>query len=185
VDDALVTVNWPQAPVSEPESLLIGSTYQDIEAKADMVVTDASSWLFAGTGLTQGQQLPNVVVGEFDQYVPGAPGPTNLDVVAHSVVPNRGHNYSDVTWYAVDGGGGVFASGNASWIANLVDTTMVPPNVIPEPDPGVSTALLRVMENLYAVIGAGSASATQPSRGSWRQMYTGARVVQGIPSNAA
>ena len=185
VDNAVVTVNWPQAPVSEPESLLIGSTYQDIEAEADMVITDASSWLLAGTGLSQGQRLHHVVLGEFDRYVPGAPGPTNLDVVAHSIVPNRGGNYSDVTWYTVDGGGGVFASGNAHWIASLADTTLVPPDVIPEPSPAVSTALLRVMENLYAVIGAGPASVTQPSQGNWGRVYTGAPVIQGTPSNAA
>ncbi len=185
VDNALLTVNWPQAPVSEPESLLIGSTYQDIEAEADMVITDASSWLLAGTGLSQGQRLPHVILGEFDRYVPGAPGPTNLDVVAHSIVPNRGGNYSDVTWYTVDGGGGVFASGNAYWIASLADTTLVPPDVIPEPSPAVSAALLRVMENLYAVIGAGPASFTQPSQGNWGRVYTGAPVVQGTPSNAA
>ena len=34
-NDALVTVNWAQPPVSQPESQLIGSTYQDVEAIAD------------------------------------------------------------------------------------------------------------------------------------------------------
>ena len=69
-NDALVTVNWPQAPVSRPESELIGSTYQDIEAQADMVITDPTSWVFAGTGLSADQHLPEVVQGEFDRYVP-------------------------------------------------------------------------------------------------------------------
>lgn len=182
VDNALVTVNWPQPPVLLPESLLIGSTYQDVGAQADMVITDASSWLFAGTGLAQGQHLSNVVVGEFDRYVPGAPGPTNLDVVAHSIVPNRRDNYSDVTWYTVPGGGGVFASGNASWVGNLVDATDVPGIVIPEPNPEISAPLLRVMENLYSVIGRGPASATQPSQGNWRQTYAGSSVTQGAPA---
>ncbi len=187
VNNALVTVNWPDPPVSQPESLLIGSMYQDVAAQANMVITDASSWLFAGTGFTQGQQLPQVVVGEFDRYVPGAPGPTNLDVVAHSIVPNRGNNYSDVTWYTVPGGGGVFASGNASWVGNLVDSTLVPPNVIPEPNPAISTPLLRVMENLYSVIGTGPASAIQPSQGNWKQVYGGgsASIATPAQSNAA
>ncbi len=38
----LTTVNWDQAPVDHPESTLIGSMYQSVGAKADMVVTDAS-----------------------------------------------------------------------------------------------------------------------------------------------
>ena len=36
---ALTTVNWGQAPVNQPESTLIGSMYQSVGAKADMVVT--------------------------------------------------------------------------------------------------------------------------------------------------
>ena len=43
---ALTTVNWNQAPVNNPESNLIGSMYQSVGAKADMVVTDASSWFY-------------------------------------------------------------------------------------------------------------------------------------------
>jgi hypothetical protein len=183
-DNSVITVNWEQAPVSEPESTLIGVMYQDVDAQANMVVTDASSWLFNGTGLTQGQQLPQVVAGEFDRYVPGA-GPTNLDIIAHSRVANRRNNYSDVTWYTVAGGGGVFASGNASWVGNLVDSTLVPPNVIPEPNAGISAALLRVMENLYSVIGFGPASAVQPSQGNWTQVYAGISGVQPPPTNAA
>ena len=125
-NDALVTVNWPQAPVSRPEAQLIGSTYQDIEAHADMVITDPTSWVLAGTGLSANQHLPNVVQGEFDRYVPDGVGPANLDVIAHSIVPNRGDNYSDVTWYTVPGGGGVFATGNASWVGALSDSTADP-----------------------------------------------------------
>jgi hypothetical protein len=179
-DDALVTVNWPQPPVSRPESELIGSTYQDIEAKADMVITDPSSWVFEGIGLSANQHLPNVVIGEFDRYVPGGAGPTNLDVIAHSIVPNRGNNYSDVTWYTVPGGGGVFATGNASWIGALSDSTLVPPNLVPDATPGVTEPLLRIMLNLYSVIGMGPASLTRPSQGNWRTAYA-----TGSPSSAA
>ena len=71
-NDALVTVNWPQSPVSRPEAQLIGSTYQDIEAHADMVVTDPSSWVLDGLDMSANQHLPNVVQGEFDRYVPRA-----------------------------------------------------------------------------------------------------------------
>ena len=131
-NDALVTVNWPQPPVSRPESELIGSTYQDIEAQADMVITDPASWVFDGTGLSADQHLPRVVQGEFDRYVPDGSAPANLDVIAHSIVPNRGDNYSDVTWYTVPGGGGVFATGNASWVGHLSNSTLIPPNVLPD-----------------------------------------------------
>ena len=54
---ALTTVNWDQAPVNDPESTLIGSMYQSVGAKADMVVTDASSWFYDGCNLTDGHSL--------------------------------------------------------------------------------------------------------------------------------
>lgn len=170
-NNARVTVNWPQPPVNRPESSLIGDMYQDIGAVADMVVTDASAWLFAGTGLAAGQHLVKVVVGEFDRYVPGGAGPANCDVFAHSLVANRGGNYSDVTWYTVPGGGGVFASGNASWVGNLVQPSLIPSNVLPPASPANSDALVRMTENLYGVIALGPASATRPSQGTWRAAY--------------
>ncbi len=180
-NDALVTVNWPQAPVSRPEAELIGSTYQDIDARADLVVTDPTSWVLDGVGLPAGNRLPGVVLGEFDRYVPHASGPANLDVIAHSVVPNRGNNYSDITWYTVPaGGGGVFATGNSNWVSALSNSTLVPPNVVPAATPGVTVPLLRMMENLYSVIGAGPASVTRPSQGTWATAYA-----PGSPSSAA
>jgi hypothetical protein len=186
-NDALVTVNWDQAPVSRPESQLIGSTYQDIEANADMVVADASSWVLAGTGLTSGQRLQDAVRGEFDRYVPNAVSPTNLDVVAHSIVPNRGGNYSDVTWYTVPNGGGVFATGNASWVGQLSNSPLVPPNVLPPAEPGLTPVLLRIMENVYSVLGTGPAALSHASRGSWRSIYTPGSASSNAPNteNAA
>ncbi len=180
VNPELVTVNWPQEPVSRPEAELIGSTYQDIEAQADMVISDPSSWVFDGLDFNANDTLPSVVEGEFDRYVPSGGGPTNLDVIAHSIVPNRGDNYSDVTWYTVPGGGGVFATGNAAWVGHLSNSTLIPPNVLPDATPGVAGPLLRVMQNLYAVIGMGPASLTRPSQGNWQSIYA-----PGSPSSAA
>jgi hypothetical protein len=186
-NDTLVTVNWDQSPVDQPESQLIGSTYQDLGAMADLVILDAGSWLFAGTGLTAGQKLPRVIQGEFDRYVPGPASPTTVDVVAHSVVPNRNNNFSDVTWYTVPHGGGVFASGNATFVGSLQNSTLIPPNVVADPTPGVTAPLLRVMENLYSVIAMGPASLTQPSQGTWQVAYApgSAGIKAPTPNNAA
>jgi hypothetical protein len=181
-NDALVTVNWAQSPVSRPESQLIGSTYQDIEANADMVIADESSWLLAGTGVTSGQRLANAVRGEFDRYVPNSASPTNLDVVAHSIVPNRDHNYSDVTWYTVPNGGGVFATGNASWVGQLSDSPLVPPNVLPSAEPDVTPTLVRIMENVYSVLGIGPAGLSRPSQGNWRSIYMPGSVSINAPN---
>ena len=98
----MTTVNWNQAPVSQPESTLIGAMYQSVGAKAPMVVTDGSSWLFDGCNLSDGASFPNVILGEYDRYVPSLPGPRNLDVLAHSPVPGQS-NWSDMTYYTAPG----------------------------------------------------------------------------------
>ncbi|MHB8681726.1 MAG: N,N-dimethylformamidase beta subunit family domain-containing protein [Acidimicrobiales bacterium] len=170
VDDARVTpVTWASSPTSWPESQLLGSTYQDVEANADLVVSNESGWLWAGTGLRQDQHVPLVVQGEYNRFDPGKPGPRNVEVLAHSPVANRGPgHFSDVTWYTVPGGGGVLSVGTASWVNKLADTQGVPSNVLPAAIPGVTEVLRRAMENVYAVLGAGPASASQPSRANWQ-----------------
>jgi hypothetical protein len=179
-NDPLVTVNWDQSPVDRPEARLIGSTYQDVLANADGVVADPGHWVLDGSGLAGGQHVPQLVQGEFDRYVPGGAGPSNVDVITHSIVPNRGGNYSDMTWYTASNGGGVFATGNASFVNKLSHSTLIPPNTVPNAIPGVTVPLLRIMENLYAVLGTGPASATHPSSGNWSATYRGS----GAPSAA-
>ncbi|MGA2836617.1 MAG: N,N-dimethylformamidase beta subunit family domain-containing protein [Acidimicrobiales bacterium] len=170
-DNALVSVDWDLPPVSNPESSLKGNTYQDIDALADMVIVDPGSWLLAGTGLTAGQQLPNVVRGEFDRYVPGGAAPSNVDVIAHSLVANRDHNFSDVTWYTTAAGGGVLDTGNASWVGQLADAPLIPSLILPAAVPGVTEHLQRIMLNVYSVLGTAPASITNPSTGNWRAAY--------------
>jgi len=172
---ALTTVNWGEAPVNRPESTLIGSMYQSVGADGDLVVTDAASWFFAGTGLTDGQALPRAVQGEYDRYVPSLPGPTNLDVLAHSAVPGQG-NWSDLTYYTSAAGGGVLAAGAASFVNKLSNTTAFPWNIVPKAIPGVTDILLRAMENLYGTFGNGPAGRVQPSTGNWSAVYQGAEA---------
>jgi len=168
----LTTVDWNQAPLNNPESSLIGSMYQSVRANADLIVTDSSSWFWKGCGLSDGTALPGVVQGEYDRYVPNLPGPTNLDVLAHSPVPGQG-NWSDITYYTVPGGGGVFASGMASWVFKLSDTTQFPTIIVPAALPGITEVLLRAMENIYGTFGAGPASFAMASTGNWSSIYRG------------
>lgn len=169
-DNALVTgPEWAAPPTSWAESQLIGSMYQDVGADADMLVADASLWLWAGTGVTTGQALPHVVQGEYDRFDTAVPGPRDVEIFAHSPVTNRGPGrYSDVTWYTSPGGGGVFATGNASWVNKLSNTTAFPTIVVPAAVPGVTEILLRAMENVYATLGTGPGSSVRPSRANWQ-----------------
>jgi hypothetical protein len=175
----LTTVNWGQAPVNQPESTLIGSMYQSVGAKAATVVTDASSWFYDGCNLSNGQAFPNTILGEYDRYVPLLPGPRNLDVLAHSPVPGQA-NWSDITYYtAPNGGGGVLASGSASFVSLLSTTGLIPSIVVPGPMPGVSDVVRRAMENAYGLFGFGPASNYVTSGGNWSAVYAGAAASAG------
>ena len=176
---SLTTVNWNQAPVNQPESTLIGAMYQSVGAKANMVVTDGSSWFYSGCNLSDGASFPTVILGEYDRYVPSLPGPRNLDVLAHSPVPGQS-NWSDITYYTAPGnGGGVLASGSASFVSMLSTTGAIPSIVIPGPFPGITDVVHRAMENVYARFGHGPATTFGASGGNWTEVYTGAAASAG------
>ena len=153
--------------------------YQSVGAKADTVVTDASSWFYAGCNLSDGHVFPQTILGEYDRYVPGLPGPRNTDVLAHSAVPGQS-NWSDITYYTAPGnGGGVLASGSASFVSMLSTTGAIPSLVIPGPFPGVTDLVRRAMENVYGRFGLGPASSYGTSGGNWSAVYTGAAAAKG------
>jgi hypothetical protein len=181
----LTTVNWGQSPVDQPESTLIGSMYQSVGAKADTVVTDASSWFYDGCNLKDGQSFPKTILGEYDRYVPSFPGPKNSDVLAHSAIPGQ-TNWSDITYYTAPGnGGGVLATGSASFVAQLSTTGVIPPLVIPGPFPGISDVFNRAMENVFGRFGLGPASSYGSSGGNWKAVYTGSAATAGSAPGTA
>jgi hypothetical protein len=176
---SLTTVNWIQDPLNDPESTLIGSMYQSVGAKASMVVTDASSWFYDGCNLKDGHTFSNVVLGEYDRYVPSLPGPRNADVLAHSPIPGQS-NWSDVTYYTAPGnGGGVLASGSASYVSLLGTTGVIPPNVVNGALPGVTDVIRRAMENVYGRFGLGPATSYGSSTGNWSEVYSGSAAAAG------
>jgi hypothetical protein len=187
VDPSLTTVNWNQSPVNDPESVLIGSTYQSLGAQANMVVVDSSSWFFDGCNLTDGHVLPAMIEGEYDRYVPSLPGPRNLDVLAHSPIPGQG-NWSDLTYFTTSPtGGGVLASGSATFVNRLANSDAMPANILPRAAPGDTEILLRAMENLYGLFGQGPAGPVTPSGGNWSSVYSGRSALGGsaVPTNTA
>jgi hypothetical protein len=117
-DDAEVTVDWREPPLSDPESSLTGAYYECNPVDASMVITDPHNWLFAGTGAKQGMRLPHLVGSEYDRVNPGVPTPINIEVLTHSPVKCRGvDSFSDSAYYTTIGSkAGVFDAGT-SWFS--------------------------------------------------------------------
>ena len=160
--------------MNDPESSLIGSMYQSVRANDDLIVTDGSSWFWDGCGLPDGTAFPGVVQGEYDRYVPSLPGPTNVGCLR--TLPGARARATGPTSPTTPhpGAEGSFATGMASWVFKLSNTTEFPDNIVPAAIPGVTDVLLRAMENLYGAFGAGPASKGRPSGANWSQVYPGA-----------
>jgi hypothetical protein len=153
-----VTVSWRDAPSNRPESSLIGQMYECNPVKADMVIGDASAWMFDGSGLKDGDKLPNAVGNEYDRVMPEAPTPSNIQVVAHSPVSCGGKkSFADATYYTHPSGAGVFAVGTFWWIPPL--KTDCPAG----PASGTDCQIQKVVENILRDYSLGPAADRHPS----------------------
>lgn len=168
VDNADVSQNqWAQPPANLPSSLLVGSTYLGYGIDDPLVVSEPSSWLFAGTGLAEGAQLPGVILADYNGYVPDGPNPPGVEILAHSpVTTNYGDSgYADTTYYTVAGSdAGVFASGTNGWIP-----AMAPCGA--ESATCVAPDLDQITANLLDVFGQGPVGQRYPSQANWQSFY--------------
>ena len=116
-NNRLITGRWRDRPVSRPEERLVGVMYAADPVDADIVIADASHWVFAGTGLRNGDALPGLLGYEVDAIYGG--GPPRLERLAHSPFVDRGANdrtrYADMTIYTAPSGALVFAAGSMQW----------------------------------------------------------------------
>ena len=116
-DNALVTSDWREPPVPDPESSLIGTIYEGYPATAAYQVAAPDSWLFAGTKVTEGARFANLVGIEYDRVNPAYPVPRPIQVLSHSPLVCQGaSSFGDSAYYTHAGGAGVFNSGTMRWV---------------------------------------------------------------------
>jgi hypothetical protein len=158
----LTTVNWPDSPVNRPQNTLIGLGWGywggNEAVDDDVIISYASHWVCAGTGLQNGDHLPGLVGYEADDRLPGAPPGTVS--IAHSPVccPNGPYDtgYSDITVYQAPSGALVFATGTIQWSWGLDDFNAdgaVGPSLRPSRLNGAAQQMTRnVLQHLSRVI---------------------------------
>ncbi len=158
---------WSQPPDDDPPSQVVGDTYQGYGLDDPMVVTDAGAWPFAGTGVTDGEQLKGVEAGDYDAYDTSQPDPSNVEVLSHSPVqPEVGYlKYADMTYYTWPGsGGGVLATGTIGWIPAL--------SACAGPMPACPSSVVQaVTGNILRLFGKGPAGKYHASVANWQQYY--------------
>jgi hypothetical protein len=117
-DPQRTTVLWTADPVKRPQSMLTGTTYgtNATPRQQPWVVGDGSSWIFAGSGLKQGDSIPGIVGYEYDRLGDEASRPAGLDVVGRSPVNGfEGQDRAASTVYVAKSGAPVFAAGTIQW----------------------------------------------------------------------
>jgi len=126
-DNTRVTTNWRSWPVSLPEQLLFGVMFESTANEVPYVVQNASSWVYTGTGLSNGSRVNGIVGYEYDKvfasYVDDTSGQTitltpqpGLVILSTSPV---GTSHSNSTLYTAASGARVFAAGTIEWSSGL------------------------------------------------------------------
>ena len=131
------TLDWRALTPPQPENQITGSLSNGAAAAEPFLVYDATSWVFAGTGLVNyngkvitsgpGQNAIKGLIGyEFSERAVNDPTlsaytsyePPGLQQVGHSFVPasdNGVNAWADTTIYTSSGGGIVFSAGTIEW----------------------------------------------------------------------
>lgn len=114
------TTTWRDPIVNRPEEALLGVQYAYYPVDADIVISNANHWVFANTGLRNGDALPGLCGYEADRIF--GIGPANVVQLAHSpLVDENGAGASDMTIYQHSSGAHVFATGSMQWAWGLDD----------------------------------------------------------------
>ncbi len=114
----LITVDWRAPPLDEPENALIGIMYGPWElANSTWIAAGTSSWVYAGTGMKDGDSIPLIVGYEADQTFQNGRQPAGLQILASdpAIDHTGGPSWHNASIYPASGGGFVFAAGTIDW----------------------------------------------------------------------
>jgi len=164
-DPAGATSRFRDNPHPRPEEALTGMRYDCYPAKADWVVSDASWWGYAGTGLHDGDRLPDLVGPESDRVYPSADRPSPMDVVAYTRLSCGGHETAQTgVYWSNAAGAGVFAAGTMGWRAGA--------------DP-VGLAVATITDNVLRAFASPHAGRTSPAVENVDRFWLPAKVTSG------
>jgi hypothetical protein len=178
VHNALVTSDWRDPPAPDPESSLIGTSYEGYPATAAYRVSAPDSWLFAGTGVAEGTRFANLVGIEYDRVNPAYPVPRPIQVLSHSPLVCLGaRSHGDSAYYTHPGGAGVFNSGTMRWVEAIYGDQ-------PHGIGGRTPAFVKqVTTNLLRAFAGGPAAAKYPARDNLDAMHEYVGDPIGNPAN--
>jgi N,N-dimethylformamidase beta subunit-like, C-terminal len=156
----LVTTQFREPPASRPEEQMKGSQYIVDKVDGDLIITDASHWVFRGTGLSNGNQLTGLLGYEVDGRFGGEPRNTETLTSTPVVSQPNGQpgQYAQMTYYRVGRDTGVFSTGTIQWSWGLDDFNA--PSIRTS---RLSAAAATITRNVLGAFGAAPVPAPRPS----------------------
>jgi DNA-binding beta-propeller fold protein YncE len=126
------TVRFRDAPRERAENTLFGSMYEGwLLIPYPLAVSDASHWLFEGTGIEPGTIFPGLVGYEYDKAFtdwPGYPEGVRISMKSPVVSAEGLPSYSNTVDRTLPSGRLVFSAGTIYWARGLADTRLGPRN---------------------------------------------------------
>src|SRR2546426_11249033 len=130
VQGPTTTILWRDPFLNRPEQQLIGVQFSggqlpNSAPTAPYVVTNSSSWVYAGTGLADGDSIPGIVGYETDSSMSSAPLPTSVagtyQVLSQSPFTDAGGTtmIANSSIYQAPSGAWVFGAGTTSSSSGL------------------------------------------------------------------
>jgi hypothetical protein len=152
-DPALTTVEWRDAPVSQPENGLLGVMYTSFFTQGTSqpwIVKNAGNWIYQGTGLTDGQAIDGLMGWEYDNVYANGATPAGLQTLASSPVldVNGNPGTAEASVYTAASGAIVFSAGTNYWATKL-DTNDQQPNPV---DPRVQEMTANIINLMIGLL---------------------------------
>ncbi|NUR27871.1 MAG: hypothetical protein HOV83_18840 [Catenulispora sp.] len=159
-DPAQATVLWDSRELARPEASLVGPAYGELGTKGGAFrVLQPDSWIFAGTGVVQGQVLKGSLAGEYDTVKNDGATPPDIDVVAAAPIVFSGQpTMATMSYYSAKSGAGVFAGGMTYWDCQVGGTCKN--HTV---DPGTSKLLAAITDNILRDFAEGPSGKRHPS----------------------
>lgn len=150
-DNSLVTVKFRDDLLSRPEQVILGSMYaswwNSDQGGFPWVVSNASSWVYAGTSLKNNDSLPGLIGNEYDKVFSNYPIAPGLQILSTSPVVDI-YKHKDVangTLYNAASGARVFNAGTFQWSWGLdCSSPLNPRNLV---NPAVEKITSNILQN--------------------------------------
>lgn len=126
-DQTLKTVEWRDPVLNRPEQVLMGIQYNGLSYPPQnnqgffpsYVVTNSGNWVYAGTGMKDGDSAKGIVGYESDRFDNTFPSPNAVSgtyaLLSHSPWGSGPYDYGNSSVYQAPSGAWVFATGAMSW----------------------------------------------------------------------